>query len=252
MAETDGLEAPDWRGSPVARMVMETIDALKEATGGRAPIALTDTQSAFDTATLVLDASEFLASCHEDPPRVDRFMRLINDAVADFSEAQLARVGPALAARPGHIMPSFRGGPGISVSDDNLAVSSPEINRRVSFPANRELAGAFGGVAIHSCGRWDRTMALLDAGSGVFMVDCALARAWDPQPNDPVRVREALAGKDIILKARVGSDLDEAESLLARVADPDGRLVVEFGWQGGAAAAAYGRLRRFMDRLYRR
>ena len=248
--ETVGLAPPDWRRAPVANMVLDTIDALREATGDVVPICATDTQSAFDTATLILDASEFFVSCYEEPVLVERFMHLITESVIDFTQAQFARIGRGRVARPGHIMPSFGGGPGLSVSDDNLAVSSPLINERVSFPSNKRLAEAFGGLAIHSCGCWQETMARLDGASGVFMVDCALTRSWDPNPNDPARVREALSGKNIILKARVGSDPDEIDSILSAVADPNSRIIVEMGWQGDQAAAAYDRVRKRLDRVY--
>ena len=173
--EVRGLPRPDWRGSPVMRMVLDCIDVLKERTRGRIPIALTDTQSPFDTATLVLDTSEFFTACYTEEETAHELMNTIADLVIEFSREQARHIGDELVSRPGHVMPSLPGFRGITLSDDNLAVSSPLINERFSLPCNQRIADALGGVAVHSCGAWDHTMKLLP-GRGVMGIDCAVSR----------------------------------------------------------------------------
>jgi hypothetical protein len=241
--EALALPPPDWRRAPIMSMVLATIDALKEATQGRIPISLTDTQSAFDTATLVMDASEFFIACYTEEAAVLAFMQRINELIIAFSQAQIERIGDGLVARPGHIMTGAPFLSGISISDDNLAVSSPEVNARISLPSNAELAAAFGGLAIHSCGTWTHTMAAAAAIPGVTMLDMALARDCDPNPNDPRAVRDALRGTGVVAKVRVGGDMDEVEKILRELYAPDLKLAVEINCSPEYAEANYRRVR---------
>jgi hypothetical protein len=207
-------------------MVLDCIDMMKDRTRGRFPIALTDTQSPFDTATLVLDTSEFFTACYTEPETARQLMQTIADLVIDFSREQARRIGNELVSRPGHVMPSLPGFRGITLSDDNLAVSSPLINERFSLPCNQRIADALGGVAVHSCGVWDHTMKLLP-GRGVMGVDCAVAPVCDPTPMTPEAVRAALAGTGIVVKARCGGTREEIEHAIAALAGPDIRLILD-------------------------
>ena len=96
-----------------------------------------------------------------EPEIVAGFLQQITDLIVELSRVQMERIGLELLAQPGHIMPSVVGGPGISVSDDNLAVSSPRINRLFALPLDEQLGEHFGGLAIHSCGVWTHTMSML-------------------------------------------------------------------------------------------
>lgn len=224
--EVRGIAAPDWRDSPVMGMVLECIDVLKERTRGRFPIALTDTQSPFDTATLVLDTSEFFTACYTEEETARGLMEAVTDLVIAFSREQARRIGDELVSRPGHVMPSLPGFRGITLSDDNLAVSSPLINERFSLPCNQRIAEAVGGVAVHSCGIWDHTMKLLP-GRGVMAVDCSVSPRWDPTPMTPEMVRAALKGTGIVVKARCGGTREEIEHAIDALAGPDMRLILD-------------------------
>ena len=224
--EVRGLRIPDWRKSPVMSMVLECIDVLKERTRGRFPIALTDTQSPCDTATLVLDTSEFFVSCYEEEETVSELMDTISSLIVEFSREQARHIGEELVSRPGHVMPSLTGFRGITLSDDNLAVSSPHLNEKFSLRFNQKIADEMGGVAVHSCGVWDHTMKLLP-GHNVMAVDCSVSPRWDPTPMTPGMVREALAGTGIIVKARCGGTPEEIGHAAAALAGPDMRLILD-------------------------
>ncbi len=251
--EVCGIEYPDYRKSPIMTMVLDCIDCLKERTHGKLPIALTDTQSAFDTATLILDACELFSACYEDEQTVVDFMQKINDLIIEFSRVQIERIGPELVARPGHQMVSVAGGPGISVSDDNLAVSSPPINRKFALPLDQQLADAFGGIALHSCGVWTHTMPMLREMSNVQVVECAVGEgASDPNPNSPADVRRALAGSSIIAKTRLGDDIDKALTVLDELADRRLKLVVEIGYDEENAERNYRLIEEKLQNIYER
>jgi hypothetical protein len=224
--EVRGIAAPDWRGSPVMGMVLECIDVLKERTRGRFPIALTDTQSPFDTATLVLDTSEFFTACYTEEQTVSQLMTAITELILEFSREQARHIGEALVSRPGHVMPSLPGFRGITLSDDNLAVSSPHINEKFSLRFDQIIAEQMGGAVVHSCGKWDHTMRLLP-GRGVMAVDCSVSHRWDPTPMTPQAVRAALRGTGIAVKARCGGTREEIEQAIAALAGPDMRLMLD-------------------------
>jgi hypothetical protein len=254
--EVRGITAPDWRASPVMGMVLECIDLMKERTRGRFPIALTDTQSPFDTATLVLDTTEFFTACYTEEETARGLMEAVTDLVIAFSREQARHIGEDLVARPGHVMPSLPGFRGITLSDDNLAVSSPLINERFSLPCNQRIADALGGVAVHSCGVWDHTMKLLP-GRGVMAVDCAVSPRWDPTPMTPEMVRSALAGTGIVVKARCGGTREEIEHAIDALAGPDMRLILDImriddeeAAYARAAEANYGFAREKLARAY--
>jgi hypothetical protein len=224
--EVRGLARPDWRKGPVMAMVLQCIDVLKERTRGRFPIALTDTQSPCDTATLVLDTSEFFTACYTEEETVDELLGTISDLIIEFSREQARRIGAEMVSRPGHVMPSLTGLGGLTLSDDNLAVSSPRINERFSLRYDQLIAEQMGGVAIHSCGVWDHTMKLLP-GRGATAVDCSVSPRWDPTPMTPSQVRTALAGSGIVVKARCGGTSEEIRQAIAALAGPDMRLILD-------------------------
>jgi hypothetical protein len=221
-----GITCPDWRSSPVLKMVLEAIDALKEVSGGRFPISTTDPQSPYDTATLVLDTSEFFTACYTEAETVNELLNAVTDLFIAFTEVQFDRIGEGRVSRPGHNIPSLPALQGVTLSDDNLAVASPLINERFSIPMNRRIAERFGGVFIHCCGTYDTTMRLLPP-DVVTGIDCAISTACDPTPNAPEAVRAAMNGRGIIVKARFGPDLDDVLRVLPRIAGPGIRIMVD-------------------------
>jgi hypothetical protein len=224
--EVRGITEPDWRAGGVMSMVLECIDVLLDRTRGRFPIALTDTQSPCDTATLVLDTSEYFTACYTDEAAVDRLMEAVTRLIVSFSREQARRIGEGRVSRPGHVMPSLTTLTGITLSDDNLAVSSPTVNERFSLRWDQRVADELGGVALHSCGVWDHTMKLL-RGRGVMAVDCSVSRQWDPTPMTPAAVRAALRGTGIVVKARCGGTPEDIRQAVADHAGPDMRLILD-------------------------
>ena len=63
----------------------------------------------------------------------------------------------------------FLGGKGITISDDNLAVSSPKINKKFFLPTDDEIGEAFNGAVIHSCGNWTHSMPYLHKLQNILM-----------------------------------------------------------------------------------
>jgi len=224
--EVKGLPKPRWEDSELAQLVLRTIDYFKSKTGDALPIVWTDTQSAHDTATLILDASEVFLNCLIEPEATLDFMRTINEVIIEFSRVQADRIGKALL-HPGHIMLSGPGFRGMSISDDNLAVGSPDVNTRFNLPLDEEIGRAMGGVAIHSCGRWDHTMDKLKANvPSCVAIDLALDKVSDPNPNEPEAVRDALAGAGIPVIVRMTGETEEMVKVVKRVMHPQLKMIV--------------------------
>lgn len=247
--EIKNIDYPDWQKSPVMKMVMDCIDALKEETKGQIPLTLTDTQSPFDTATLILDTCEFFIACCLNKDVVIDFMDKITGLIIEFSKIQIEHIGQELLARPGHNLISCPGFEGIAISDDNLAVSSPQINQRIAFPFNQKIADEFGGLGIHSCGRWTQTIKLLKNSTSIKSIDCALGKETDPTPNDPTKLRNALKGSKIIAKVRVGNKIEEIEQLLDKFIDPDIKTVVELDYDEDVAELNYTRVKQRLENI---
>ena len=218
---------PEIADSPIMQRILECIACLREQTGDQLPIALTDTQSANDTASLVLDACEVFAGAYEAPESLHLFMGRINQLIIAFSRRQIEAIGTAPLARPGHIMVSDPTWSGLSISDDNLAVVSPEVGREFCLRYDQELADAFGGLAIHSCGRWQHLMPDVAQMRDVVEVDCAIHGDVDPTPNDAEAVRDAFAGSDVAVKVRGPDTIEAWLELVPRIAHADVRLIVQ-------------------------
>ena len=234
------------------RMVIDCINNFKEKTQGKLPIVYTDTQSPFDTATLVLDASEFFSACYTDEETVMQFMQTITDLTIEFSKEQMQAIGSDCLVKPGHIFPASTKLRGIALSDDNIAVASPDINERVAMPFNQQIADVFGGLAVHSCGNWSHTMPIYKNLQGLYMIDCALSLECDPNPNAPALVREGLRGSDVIAKVRVGKDMANVEKILNDLIVPDLHTIVQIEYEEGIAGENYKRINGMLEELYAR
>jgi len=235
----DALEFKPLRpaDNEMMRLVMDSIRYFKSKTGSAVPIVLTDTQTANDTATLVVDASNFMVECVMEPENAHRLLRAINAAIIEFSHVQADAIGDALAT-PGHIIASAPGVGGISVSDDNQSFCSADFNRQFTNPYNDELGREFGGVAVHSCGNWEHAMTPLTEMEHVMLADCAAHPNCDPCPNDPGAIADALQGSGVAVQMRCPGTREAIDEIIDAAARPGLRLVIKFGWTGSAQSAS--------------
>ena len=205
--------------------VLARIRYFKQATAGQVGITLTDTQSPNDTASLIMDAAEFFADCLEEPEAVAPLLDKVTDAVIEYSRIQMEEIGDVFCA-PGHIAVSGFGVNAVMLSCDNLAILSPAAFRASEASYLERIARAFGGVCLHSCGRFTHNMAELLKMKGLRMFDCCVDLS-DPNPNAPEKVAEIVRGRqDIIVQARVSV---HRASVLKPLIDSGVRLHILFG-----------------------
>ena len=217
------VEMPDINQSPVMNLVMQAIDYFLHETRGEIPISCTDTQSPLDTITLLWDTASFFTSTYTAPEVVHNLMQKITDVMVAFSRRQADCLGDAWV-RPGHIMVSARGGTGLSISDDNIVMVSPDHYRAFAVPYNGQLSQAFGGLAVHSCGNYIRQLPELLKIPGLVMVDGPFSKELDPDPiHDVETYRDLVLESGVILHARMGTDWS---AVLPRLYHPDLRLAL--------------------------
>jgi uroporphyrinogen-III decarboxylase len=219
--ELEGLEHPDILGCEMSRMVIETIYDYREKTDDRLDLVLTDTQSPNDSASLIMDTSEFFTYNRLDPERIAPLLGAVTQAIIEFSELQLEAIGEK-QSRPGHNQLSGRRLSGISISDDNMSFLSPRAYADCALEYNSRLGEHFTGVAIHTCGNFAHNFEVLKQVKGLTMVDCAL-RGVDPLPNEPGQLAKAFANSGIVLTVRMG--LEEDWSFLDELIRPDVKVV---------------------------
>lgn len=212
------LTKPDLSASSAMKLVMEGIDYFLHETRGEIPISATDTQSPLDTSTLIWEINNFFETMFVNPEVVHHVMNLVTETIIEFSKQQSEKIGKPWA-QPGHLMLSAAGGPGLSISDDNIVMVSPETYTEFVVPYNERIAAAFGGLAVHSCGNFERQLPALLKTKGLLVVDGAFSPVMDPAPNTQYeQFRDAMKGSGIILQPRLHLDWPET---LARLYHPD-------------------------------
>ena len=217
------VELPEIADSPVMNLVLQSIDYFLQETRGEIPISCTDTQSPLDTITLLWDTASFFTATYTAPEVVQGLLQKITDVMIAFTRQQIAVLGDAWV-RPGHIMVSARYGPGLSISDDNIVMVSPDHYRRFAMPYNSQLSQAFGGLAIHSCGNYIRQLPGLFEIPGLVMVDGPFSKDVDPDPiRDYETYRDLVLASGVVLHARMGTDWPE---VLPHLYHPDLRLAL--------------------------
>jgi len=141
------IEPPGIRDGLLGQ-VLDFADYFNKKAGHKYPIAMTDLQGPMDTAYLVWNPTDFMMAMYDYPDEVHRLMRLCTDLVIDFVKAFRSRVNEMI---PSHFPPAYLpDGRGITVSEDVLAVLSPDLYETFSLPYINELSEEFGGILIHS------------------------------------------------------------------------------------------------------
>jgi hypothetical protein len=145
------LDPPAITGGQLGDMLAFT-DFFVAQAQGRYPIAVTDLQGPMDTAYLVWNSTEFMMAMYSHPQAVHHLMRLVTDLIIAFVKEQRAHSPQFI---PCHYPPLWLpDGQGIAISDDALAVLSPQTYAEFALPYANELSEEFGGIFIHSCGNF--------------------------------------------------------------------------------------------------
>ncbi len=132
------------------------IEYFQLNTKGDIPIAITDPQGPFTNASLLWKTDEFFMACYTNPKEVHFIMNLLTDHFIEFTDAQLKIIDNP--AYPGHSFPLGETGRGISISDDNAVMISPELFEEFCLPYLNIISEHYNGLYYHSCGNYMKTL----------------------------------------------------------------------------------------------
>lgn len=168
------LVQPDFTRQGVAAEFLETIRFFRAATQGRLPIQMPDMQGPLDLANNLWGTEGLLLAMQETPAAAHRLLQMMTDDYIRYM--CLVREAAQGDWVPMHCMPVVWLPPalGVALSEDLLAVLSPRLYRAYGPPYNRQIASAFGGIIVHSCGSIKHNLAPLAATPGLVGVNVSI------------------------------------------------------------------------------
>ncbi|MBN1362724.1 MAG: hypothetical protein JW993_19150 [Sedimentisphaerales bacterium] len=209
----------------IGRHTLKMIECFLDATRGRIPISLTDTQSPLNALSFLIETNSFYVSFLDCPEILTRVLDRFVPLQVDFCRKQLELIGDAIAW-PGHGFASSRAFSALGMSDDVMTLLSPAQYAQFGVPGLSACGGAFGGPAVHSCGTWVDKAAIVRDIPGVVMVDGAFTAQTDPDPNDPAQFSEVFAGSGVALNARMVGDKETVLECVKALWKPGLKLIV--------------------------
>ncbi len=132
--------------------MLERMKYWRRMTHGLITLYEADLQGPFSVASQIWGIQEFLFAIYDNPDEVKHLIKRCTAAVIEYArQMNEAAEGDII---PYHCQPAiwYPGERGIAVSEDLAAVVSPQVVGEFIKPFLEEIAAAFGGVFMHSCG----------------------------------------------------------------------------------------------------
>ncbi|NOQ97703.1 MAG: hypothetical protein GQ561_06025 [Calditrichae bacterium] len=155
------LRAPRCDAGELSRILEYTRFFLVE-TKNHYPIRLTDIQGPLDNASLIMGHNDLMMAMLSNPRDVHVLMQQVTDLMISFIKAQRdliysygAEFVPAL------FQPWMPDGFGVSISNDDWVMISPEMHDEFHIPYLNQISEEFGGIYLHSCGNWSHQFSSL-------------------------------------------------------------------------------------------
>ena len=111
----------------VYNRIFETLKFFGEKTGYLIPLGATDPQGPLDIASLVWNNQDFLISCIKNKKEVYYILNIITESFIEFYKAQDDIIKNRDLS--GSCFPLVKTGGGISISDDQSILLSPQLFR---------------------------------------------------------------------------------------------------------------------------
>ncbi|MEJ2701223.1 MAG: uroporphyrinogen decarboxylase family protein, partial [Sedimentisphaerales bacterium] len=209
----------------IGKHTLRMIEYFLDQTHGRLPISLTDTQSPTNTASFLVETSNFYMAFYDNPDGLKKLLALIAELLIGFTRKQMELIGDTLVY-PGHGFASSRSFSGLGMSDDVMITLSAEQYREFEMPAIQTAGEPFGGPAIHSCGNWSGRTEMVKKIADLVMVDGAFSWETDPNCNLIPPFTESFAGTGVVLNARIVGDTDVVIDKVKQLWAPNMKLIV--------------------------
>jgi uroporphyrinogen-III decarboxylase len=150
--ELKDLRKPDpWRDGLMPR-VLNTIRQMRQRTD--LPVGVTDCQGPLTTALQIAGYDKMIYWMYDHPEKIHDLMGLVTEALIDWVRLQKQVAGQGSdddAYVLGVKIPQGLGG--VWISDDDSVIFSSDLYREFVVPYNSRVLTAFGGGAIHFCGK---------------------------------------------------------------------------------------------------
>jgi hypothetical protein len=209
----------------IGQHTLEMIEYFLDATRGRLPISLTDTQSPLNALSFLVETNSFYLGFLDAPQVLGQILDQFVPIQIDFVRKQLELIGDTIVW-PGHGFASSRAFSGLGMSDDVITLLSPTQYGEFGVPSLSRCGEPFAGPAVHSCGNWADKAEVVRNIPGLVMVDGAFTLETDPGPNDPARFAEVFARSGIALNARMVGSRETVLECVKALWKPGLKLIV--------------------------
>jgi hypothetical protein len=172
---------------------------FRQQTAGAYPIRMTDIQGPIDSSALIMGHNNFLLALRTHPEAVHHLLQMVTDFTIALVRAQRAAADEDFV--PALFQPWMPDGWGVSVSNDECVMISARDHDEFSVPYLNQLADAFGGVYIHSCGNWLHQFPSLERVRNLRGLEFGASEA-------PFAAVAARFGGKVVLACRVGLHRD--------------------------------------------
>ena len=209
----------------IGQYTLQMIEYFMDRTQGKLPVSPTDTQASLNAASFLVDTNNFFIEFMMNPEGLKRLLDKLTDLTIGFTKKQINLLGDALAL-PGHGFASSRKWEGLGVSSDVISMISPEDYKTFEVPCIKRIGDAFGGAVFHSCGQWADKIEGVKSIPNLIMIDAAFSEETDPDPNPCEPFRDAFAGTNVVVNARIVGDSDVVAEKVRKLWKPGMKLIV--------------------------
>jgi hypothetical protein len=193
------LEMPDPKTSGRNPSFFERVAYFEEHSA--LPLEACNIPSPLTVASMIWDYSSFAMALLEAPREVHHLLELITDYTITFLKQQVAEIGNlwSLSHMNWYIPLDY----GLRVSDDVLAILSPNQYQEFGVAYNNRLSREFGGIVVHSCGNIVHNIpSIVEKTEGLRGIELTLPH------NDIRKVKELAAGKTALMMRYWNFDWD--------------------------------------------
>jgi len=138
------------KDNEVYKRILNTLSFFEKETGFQIPVGATDPQGPLDVASLIWNNNDFLIACITNKKEVHYLLNIITEAFIEFYTLQYETLKNT--AFPVHSFPLINSNDGISISDDEAILLSPDLFEEFGLPYLNRISDAFGGLYYHCCG----------------------------------------------------------------------------------------------------
>lgn len=135
--------------------ILELTRYFLEHSGAHIPLRITDVQGPLDSAALILGHNSLLLAMITHPRAVHHLLQQVTNLTIAFVQAYRRLIHEY----GGEFVPTINypwmpDGLGVQVAHDECVMISAEMHNEFAVPYLNQVSDAFGGVFIHSCGKW--------------------------------------------------------------------------------------------------